>query len=162
MMSRDSGDHLETRPDALGFHLDDESWLTKVRTAKRVPDGQRWIGPYLLRELIGQGGQGLVYRATQPGTGREVALKRLSAGVFATPEMRARFEREVEVSRRIVSPNVLRVEGLGRRDGSPFIVMEFVPEESLRERLRRVGPMTWSEAPLLLAVSWPDLRLHTQ
>lgn len=119
-------------------------------------------GQFRLIAQIGKGGMGQVWKAQETRSGRNVALMILHPWLAQDEDYVARFEREVEVSRRIVSPNVLRVEGLGRRDGSPFIVMEFVPEESLRERLRRVGPMTWSEAPLLLAVSWPDLRLHTQ
>ncbi|MFN0137072.1 MAG: tetratricopeptide repeat protein [Phycisphaerae bacterium] len=125
-MSRDFGGHCDSPHDALGFQLDDESWLSKVRTAQRVSDGPRWIGPYLLRELIGQGGQGLVYRATQPGTGREVALKRLSAGVFATPEMRARFEREVEAAAALDHPCVVTVYGTETIDGQPVLVMQWI------------------------------------
>jgi hypothetical protein len=71
----------------LGLGLDDDQWFGRLRDFEGDRP-QRRIGPYELLGELGRGGQGIVYRARQPRTGRQIALKRIGAGAFATPEMR--------------------------------------------------------------------------
>ncbi|MBK9126415.1 MAG: tetratricopeptide repeat protein [Phycisphaerales bacterium] len=95
-----------------------------------APDGSGLIlgllGAYELLGQVAQGGQGVVYRARQPGTGREVALKRLAAGAFSTPQMLARFEREVEACGALDHPNIVNVLGFELIDGQPVLAMRWI------------------------------------
>ncbi len=94
--------------DLFGSHLSDADWLKRVRLAQATKPLGR-LGPYELIEEISRGAQGVVFRARQPSTNRDVALKRLLAGSFATPLMRGRFEREVEAVTSLNHPNVVTV-----------------------------------------------------
>ncbi|MCG3128982.1 MAG: Serine/threonine-protein kinase PrkC [Phycisphaerae bacterium] len=117
---------LDPRLDALfGFDRDDEDWLRTVRDRRAEPSLGR-VGPYELIEVLGRGGQGVVYRARQPGTGREVAIKRISAGLFASPESRARFEREIEAVATLDHPNIVAVYGAEVIDDQPLLVMQAI------------------------------------
>ncbi len=98
-----------------------------------------------LLERVGRGGMGVVWRARDTETGEILALKLVHDLYADDPDYLARLDREVETAQRIDSPHVVRVIGHGRRQGVPFIAMEFVEGESVRERLERTGPMSWTE-----------------
>jgi len=104
---------------------DESAWLAGVR-ADLQPRFLGRIGPYELLEKVGQGGQGVVFKARQPGTARLIAIKRLSAGAFATPEMRVRFEREVEAAVALDHPNVVTVFGTELVDDQPVLAMKWI------------------------------------
>jgi len=104
---------------------DDDAWLATARRAEATVTPGR-IGPYEIVGQIGRGGQGAVYKAIQPGTGREIAIKRLGAGVFADEPARARFRREVETSAALSHPGVVTVFGCDFVDGQQLLLMEFV------------------------------------
>jgi eukaryotic-like serine/threonine-protein kinase len=88
-------------------------------------DGYEIIGP------LGEGGMGTVWRAVQLNTGRKVALKLLGAGAFGSPKLRARFEREVELTARLEHPNIARLYDSGLRQGVHCFAMELVEGEPL-------------------------------
>jgi len=108
----------------------DEStdWIDRVRRAEAPSksDNLGKLGRYELRSILGQGGQGCVYRARQPATNRDVAIKRLATGSFATREMRARFRREIDLTARLRHPNIVTVYGTERINGSDVLVMELI------------------------------------
>ncbi len=109
----------------FGFDLPDEEWMRVVRSAeKRAELGS--IGSYELIEEISRGAQGIVYRARQPNTRREIALKRLVAGSFAAPMVRARFEREVRIASNLNHPNIVTVYGSEVHEGQPNLAMEWI------------------------------------
>jgi len=112
-------------PRAFGFDADETQWYRQLRQAG-VQDALGRIGDYQLLEEIGRGGQGIVFKARQPRTGRHIAVKRLSAGAFATPEMRARFEREIEAAVALDHPNVVTVFGTEVVDGQQLLAMKWV------------------------------------
>lgn len=88
--------------------------------------GDRYPG-YDGLELIGQGGQGVVYRAVQVSTRRTVALKVLAGGGFAQARTRQRFQREIELASSLRHRNIVTVYDSGVSDhGRDFCVMEFV------------------------------------
>jgi len=87
---------------------------------------------------------GEVWLARDTLSGQDVALKLLHPMYASEPDYVARFEREVETARRVVSPHVVRVLGLGRLEGRPYISMEYVEGRSLREIVREEGPLSWS------------------
>jgi serine/threonine protein kinase len=99
--------------------------MDRVREAE-TPATLGCIGPYELIEEVSRGGQGIVYRARQPGTKREIAVKRLLAGSFATPAMLRRFEREVELAASLSHPNIVTVFGIEIIDGQPLLAMEWI------------------------------------
>ena len=84
------------------------------------------------REL-GRGGMGVVYKATQTGLGRTVALKMLIAGQYADPGQRARFLLEAESVAALEHPHIIRVFAFGESGGHPYLAMEFVPGGTLSE-----------------------------
>ncbi len=110
---------------ALGFDLREDAWLDLLRGYHSGPGPGR-IGPYELLEEIGRGGQGVVYKARQPRTGRLIAIKRVSAGVFATPRMRSRFEREIEAASSLDHPGIVTVYGSEVVDQQPVLAMQWI------------------------------------
>lgn len=111
--------------DPTGSQLCDADWLAWVRrTESAVPLGR--LGPYELTAELGRGSQGTVYRARQPNTKREVVVKRLGAGAFATSVMRARFEREIEVLSALRHPHIVTVHAAEVLEGQPTLIMEWV------------------------------------
>jgi serine/threonine protein kinase len=112
----------------FGFDLDDDTWLSRLRglSQPEAPPQLGRIGPYELISIIGRGGQGIIYKVRQPGTGRAIALKRLSAGAFATPEMRARFRREVEAAAALDHPNIVTVYGSEVIDDQLVLAMQWI------------------------------------
>ncbi len=92
---------------------------------------------------VRRGGQGVVYRATQAGTRRSVAIKLMHASAASAGEARRRFEREVDLVAALRHPQIVSVYDSGiASDGRPYLVMEFVDGQSLDEHLRTMGPAT--------------------
>ncbi len=112
-------------PDSFGLGGESDEWMERVREAE-TPATLGCVGPYELIEEVSRGGQGIVYRARQPGTKREIAVKRLLAGSFATPAMLRRFEREVELAASLNHPNIVTVFGIEIVDGQPLLAMEWI------------------------------------
>lgn len=98
---------------------------------------QRQFGDYELLELLGEGGMGVVYRARQLPLDREVAIKLLSAGPWASRDFIARFEREAQNAARMQHPNIVTVFEVGNHDGLHFFSMRLVEGNSLSTLLKR-------------------------
>jgi tetratricopeptide (TPR) repeat protein len=107
----------------FGFGSGD--WFERVRAAESGPD-LGLLGKYRLIGEVGRGGQGVVFRALQPGTGRTIAVKRLLAGSFAAPDDLRRFQREAEAAASLTHPGIVTIHGVEFVDGSPLLVMEWV------------------------------------
>ena len=97
---------------------------------------QRQFGDYELLELLGEGGMGVVYRARQISLDREVAVKLLSAGPWASRDFVARFEREAQNAARMQHPNIVTVYEVGSFEGLQFFSMRLVRGSSLSSRLK--------------------------
>jgi Tol biopolymer transport system component len=102
------------------------------------------LGPYKVIALIGAGGMGEVYRATDTRLDRDVALKVLSPHLAATPEVRARFEREARTVSQLTHPHICALYDVGRQEGLDYLVMELVEGETLAGRLGK-GPLPVTE-----------------
>ena len=102
----------------------------------------------LVKEL-GRGAMGAVWKA-RANSGEIVALKLLHPHLAADDEALRRFEREAEIASRLDSPRIVRVHGFGRREGQPYLAMDFVEGETLRSLLQREAPLPWSRAKPLL------------
>ena len=99
-----------------------------------LPAG-RTLGQYRITSLIGRGGMGEVYRATDTTLGRDVALKVLPRELSGDPERAARFEREARVLASLQHPNIASIYGLETVDGVRFLTMELAEGDDLAHRL---------------------------
>ncbi|MHC5114927.1 MAG: serine/threonine-protein kinase, partial [Planctomycetota bacterium] len=90
---------------------------------------------YELTGELHRGGQGVVYRAIQTGTKREVAIKALRGGAFSASRDRARFEREVEILGQLKHPNIVTVHDSGTAAGGTYFVMDFIAGRPLDEHV---------------------------
>ncbi|MQF82344.1 MAG: PGF-pre-PGF domain-containing protein, partial [SAR202 cluster bacterium] len=97
------------------------------------------IGGYQLLEVIGQGGQGTVYRAHDPSSGQIVAVKVLASNQ-GDGEFLERFHREASILATVNHPNIVTVFDQGEEDGRHYIATEFVPE-NLGRILERGGKL---------------------
>src|SRR5262245_49427441 len=103
------------------------------------------LGNYVIRERLGSGAMGEVYRAQDRRLGRDVALKLLSPSLARNPEALQRFEREARVLASLDHPNIAGIYGLEDAEGHPFLALELVPGDTLADRLRR-GPIPPAES----------------
>ncbi|MFN8108348.1 MAG: protein kinase [Thermoleophilia bacterium] len=103
-----------------------------------VAPGDR-IGGYLLQEVAGSGGMGVVYRARESWPGRDVAVKLIAPELAGDPAFRELFMREAETAARLEHPNVLPVLRAGEDHGWLFIAMRYVRGTDLRTEIARLG-----------------------
>ena len=90
------------------------------------------LGPYIVTELIGEGGMGQVYRARDERLGRDVAIKVLPPGLTHDSDRRMRMEREARAMGMLNHPNIVTVYDIGDHKGAPFIVSELLEGRTLR------------------------------
>jgi Tol biopolymer transport system component len=95
------------------------------------------LSHYRVTAALGAGGMGEVYRATDTTLGRDVAIKVLPLEVAQDPERLARFEREAKLLASLNHPNIAAIYGLEHADSKPFLALELVEGEDLKERLAR-------------------------
>jgi predicted ATPase/Tfp pilus assembly protein PilF len=100
----------------------------------------RTFSHYRVVEKLGEGGMGEVYRAQDLSLGRTVALKLLSPEAAGDPAAAERFLREARAASALNHPHIVTVYAVEQADGTPFIAMELVEGETLRDRLQK-GPM---------------------
>src|SRR5437867_13440792 len=88
---------------------------------------------YEIRSQIGAGGMGEVYRAYDPKMNREIAIKILPAAFSADKERLARFEQEAQAAGSLNHPYILAIYLIATHDGSPYIVVELLEGETMRD-----------------------------
>ena len=93
------------------------------------------IGRFVIRELLGKGGMGEVYRASDLRLKREVALKRIAPHLRGDKRSRERFWKEAEWASRLSDPHIAAVHDVIDEENELFIVMEYVEGQTLRRRL---------------------------
>jgi len=103
-------------------------------------------GRYRIIGLLGRGGMGEVYRATDLALGQSVALKFLPEEAAQNQRLLERFHGEVRIARQVSHPNVCRVYDIGQAEGMPFISMEYVDGEDLASLLLRIGRLPADKA----------------
>jgi eukaryotic-like serine/threonine-protein kinase len=120
------------------------------------------VGKYELEQYLG-GSMARVYRARDSVLGRRVALKVLSEAGMADAETKARFLQEARVASSIRHENIIGVYDFGEEQGRPYIVMEFVEGETLRDaiRNRHLGDLR-SRLKIALAVGRAVDHIHSR
>jgi tRNA A-37 threonylcarbamoyl transferase component Bud32 len=108
--------------------------------------GTLLCGRYRLEERIGSGGMSTVYRAYDDTLERWVAIKVLHQSMEDDSVQLERFRREARMVARLSHPHVVTVIDAGEDDGHPFIVFEYVDGETLKQLIRRTGPLPIPEA----------------
>ena len=110
------------------------------------------VGNYRIITKLGEGGVGEVYLAEHPDIGRKVAIKFVRRALAEEPTLYGRFMAEARAANAIQHPNIVEVLDFGRlADGQPYIIMEYLPGESLAARLERLGPVPVAAAVDLAA-----------
>ena len=112
--------------------------VSEPASSVRVPVGSR-LGNYEITGFIAAGGMGEVYRARDTQLGREVAIKRVS-GEFANGHSTPRLIREARHASSLNHPNICTIHEVGKADGLPFIVMEFIDGRPLSDIVREHRP----------------------
>ena len=95
------------------------------------------LGPYQIKDKLGAGGMGEVYRATDTRLDRTVAIKVLPAHFATDPARRDRFEREARIVSSLNHPHICTLYDVGEQEGVYYLVMELVDGETLEARLTR-------------------------
>ncbi len=138
MMQALSGGTMEStmRMDALA------AAQRPVGVPRDLEAGQTFASRYRIEGLLGRGGMGVVYRATDTQLDEVVAIKTLPASAMNTsPEDVERFKREIRLARKITHRNVLRTFDYGEAEGFYFISMEFVKGYALGDMLEENGEL---------------------
>lgn len=102
------------------------------------------LGPYKLEARLGAGGMGEVYRASDTRLHRTVAVKILLGQSSFSASARERFQREARAASALNHPNICTVHDIGEAGGQPYLVMECLEGETLKERIAR-GPLAIPE-----------------
>lgn len=108
----------------------------------RLTKGSVFAGRYEIRDVLGTGGMGVVYRALDRELDELVAIKTLRPDVVkGDTSMLDRFKQEIRLARRITHRNVVRTHDLGEVEGMYFITMEYVEGTTLKQLIRKRGQL---------------------
>jgi serine/threonine protein kinase len=118
------------------------------------------IPGYEILEEIGRGAMGIVWKAVQLSTKRNVALKIMNSGVFGSHKLLSRFEREVELTARLNHPNIARIYDSGLHHGWYFYTMELIEGLPLDEYIRQVRPSCREIMQLALSICQAINQAH--
>lgn len=160
-MADDARFNWPSRPDTTGADTrgaqePGAAWHSTVNTAAstdllRLFVEQTLGATYAIAGEAGRGGMAVVYRAVERSSGRVVALKVVRGDQLKDEETRARFQREAKLTLALDHPNVVRTFAVHSMPGNSIaLAMEFIGGGTLKERLRREGPLSVNEVRRIL------------
>lgn len=112
----------------------------------RIMTDQRQIGPFLLEGQLGVGGMGIVYLATYTVNGKKVALKVLSPALSSDKKLLSRFEREIDILKRLDHPNIVKYYGGGTQNRQRYYAMQYIDGGSMLDVLKKRKRLTWEQS----------------
>jgi WD40 repeat protein/serine/threonine protein kinase len=142
--------HLPADRDAGDFARDllERGWLTHYQANQllqgRGPD--LVVGQYVLRDRLGEGGTGEVFKAVHQNMNRPVAVKIIRRELLEDPEVLARFYREMELVGRLAHPNIVHAFDAGPVGSTHVLVMEYVDGVDLGQLVKQSGPLPVQQA----------------
>ena len=101
--------------------------------------GRTLSGRYRIDALLGQGGMSAVYKATDPNLKRVVAIKLIHSHLSGDTQFIKRFEEEAAAVASLRHPNIVQVFDFNADEGTYYMVLEFLPGETLQDRLKRLS-----------------------
>ncbi len=104
-----------------------------------IPNTLGKLGPYIVEDVIGRGGMGIVLRAIDPKLNRVVAIKVLAPEFLANPMAGKRFLREAQAAAAVSHDHVVRIYAVDDASPVPFLVMECIIGQSLQQKIERNG-----------------------
>lgn len=122
----------------------------------------RQLAHYEITGLLGKGGMGEVYRATDTRLGREVALKILPAGLAADPIRLQRFQREARTVAALNHPHIVTLYSVEEADGIPFLTMELAEGDNLQQALAARKPSVAEVVAIGIAVGQALAAAHAK
>jgi serine/threonine-protein kinase len=117
------------------------------------------LGHYELKDELGRGGMGVVYKAYDPTLSRDVAIKVLSEALAHDSGVVERFIREARSMAALNDTHIIQIYFIGEDEGAPYFAMEYVEGESLSQRLKRDGSVVPSEACRIIRETAQGLAL---
>jgi tRNA A-37 threonylcarbamoyl transferase component Bud32 len=145
------------------YNIEIDYQKPKPILAENAANSKTNLGPYTGLELIGRGGMAEVFKVMHPTLNRTVAIKMLPTHFLQDAHLRKRFEREAKMLAAFKHPNIVEVFEFGESGGIPYIVMEYIQGEDLREYLNHTGTLALESAiPFLKDVASALDYAHTQ
>ena len=149
-------EHTELIETALSGDVDPADTVAVERSdgpSAKADEGFVSFGDYELTEEIARGGMGVVFRARQKSLKRDVALKMILAGQFASAAERDRFLQEAELAANLDHAHIVPIYEIGEHDGRLYFSMKLVDGESLSRRVRQYAGDPEAAARLLITVA---------
>ena len=119
---------------------------TLLTPVEDLPQGTLFANRYEIIEELGKGGMGRVYKALDNEIHEEVAIKLLKPEIAADEKIIERFRNELKITRKISHKNVCRTYHISKEEGTPYITMEYVRGEDLKNLVRNKGMVPKEEA----------------
>ncbi len=109
------------------------------------PDQLGRLGPYEVLAEIGRGGMGIVLKAFDPTLHRVVAIKVLAPQLATSGVARKRFMREAQAVAAVTHDHIVTIHAVEEANGLPYLVMQYIPGQSLQDRIDKEGPLPLKE-----------------
>src|SRR5689334_8599695 len=103
------------------------------------------LGSFKVESKIGSGAMGVVYRGVHEKTGRQAAIKVVTAELTQKGTSFERFKREAEILKQFRHPNIVRFLAFGKSQGTSYFAMEYIPGETLDKILEERGFLPWQD-----------------